>query len=42
MSADGCVNSRVVGVAEFKSKCVALLDEIGGDRETITITKRRR
>ena len=36
------MNSRVVGVTEFKAKCLALLDEIDHQGGTITVTKRGR
>jgi prevent-host-death family protein len=32
----------VVNATEFKAKCLALLDEIGDQRGTITVTKRGR
>ena len=34
--------SRVVSVTEFKAKCLAMLDEIGKNGGTITVTKRGR
>ena len=36
------MKSRVVSATEFKAKCLALLDEIGHDGGTITVTKRGR
>ena len=33
---------RVVSATEFKAKCLALLDEIDHNGETITVTKRGR
>lgn len=33
---------RVIGATEFKAKCLALLDEIGRNGGTITVTKRGR
>lgn len=33
---------RVVNITEFKAKCLALVDEIGRQGGTITITKRGR
>lgn len=36
------VKSRVVSATEFKAKCLALLDEIGHEGNTITVTKRGR
>ena len=36
------MNSRVVSATEFKAKCLALLDEIGHNGGTITVTKRGR
>ena len=33
---------RVVNITEFKAKCLALLDEVGEQGGTITITKRGR
>ena len=36
------MNSRIVGATEFKAKCLALLDEIGRNGGTITVTKRGR
>ncbi|MDC9810792.1 MULTISPECIES: type II toxin-antitoxin system Phd/YefM family antitoxin [Rhizobium] len=34
--------SRVVGAAEFKAKCLNLIDQLGKDDESIVITKRGR
>jgi prevent-host-death family protein len=31
---------QVIGVTEFKAKCLALLDEIDSQGKTITVTKR--
>jgi prevent-host-death family protein len=36
------MESRVVSATEFKAKCLALLDEIGRNGGTITVTKRGR
>ncbi|MBZ5621994.1 MAG: type II toxin-antitoxin system prevent-host-death family antitoxin [Acidobacteriia bacterium] len=36
------MKSRVVSATEFKAKCLALLDEIGNEGGTITVTKRGR
>ena len=36
------MRSYVVSATEFKAKCLALLDEIGRNGGTITITKRGR
>jgi prevent-host-death family protein len=33
---------RILGVTEFKAKCLSLLDEVGERGGTITITKRGR
>ena len=33
---------RVINATEFKAKCLALLDEVAGEGNTITITKRGR
>jgi len=32
--------TRVVEASEFKAKCLALLDEVGRTRESLTITKK--
>jgi antitoxin (DNA-binding transcriptional repressor) of toxin-antitoxin stability system len=34
------MKSRVVSATEFKAKCLAMLDEIGNEGGTITVTKR--
>jgi prevent-host-death family protein len=39
---DERMDSRLVSATEFKAKCLALLDEIGRDGGTITVTKRGR
>ncbi|MCU1239021.1 MAG: prevent-host-death family protein [Candidatus Solibacter sp.] len=36
------MKNRVIGATEFKSKCLALLDEIDDHGGTITVTKRGR
>ena len=36
------MQSRVVSATEFKAKCLALLDEIGREGGTLTVTKRGR
>jgi prevent-host-death family protein len=36
------MKTRVIGATEFKSKCLALLDEIEEQGGTITVTKRGR
>ncbi len=36
------MKNRQVTATEFKAKCLALLDEVNEQRETITITKRGR
>jgi len=36
------VKSRIVSATEFKAKCLALLDEIGDQGGSITVTKRGR
>jgi prevent-host-death family protein len=36
------MKNRVVSATEFKAKCLALLDEIGEEGGTITVTKRGR
>jgi prevent-host-death family protein len=36
------MKSRVVSATEFKAKCLAMLDEIGNEGGTITVTKRGR
>ena len=36
------MKNRVIGAAEFKAKCLALLDEIDDHGGTITVTKRGR
>lgn len=36
------MKSRVVSATEFKAKCLALLDEVGNQGGTITVTKRGR
>jgi prevent-host-death family protein len=33
---------RTVSAAEFKSRCLALLDEVDATRETVVVTKRGR
>lgn len=39
---DQIMKNRVVNATEFKAKCLALLDEVGRDGGTITVTKRGR
>ena len=34
--------TKVVGAAEFKAKCLRLINEMREDRESVTITKRGR
>ena len=36
------MKSRIVSATEFKAKCLALLDEVGSEGGTITVTKRGR
>ena len=36
------MKSRIVTATEFKAKCLALLDDIGRNGGTITVTKRGR
>jgi prevent-host-death family protein len=36
------MKSRMVSATEFKAKCLALLDEVGNEGGTITVTKRGR
>ena len=36
------MKNKVVSVTEFKAKCLALLEEVNENRETLTITKRGR
>ena len=36
------MKSRVISATEFKAKCLALLDEVGSEGGTITVTKRGR
>jgi prevent-host-death family protein len=36
------MNTRIIAAAEFKAKCLALLDEISDQGGTITVTKRGR
>ncbi len=33
---------RTISAAEFKTNCLALLDEVGRSRETLIVTKRGR
>lgn len=33
---------RTIGAAEFKARCLALLDEVRETRETVVVTKRGR
>jgi prevent-host-death family protein len=33
---------RTIAAAEFKARCLALLDEVDGTRETLVVTKRGR
>jgi len=34
------MNGKAVGAAEFKAKCLNLIEQMAGDGEPITITKR--
>ena len=36
------MKTRLIGATEFKAKCLALLDEIEEEGDTITVTKRGR
>ncbi len=36
----GFMSNRIVSATEFKAKCLALLDEVAEQSNTITITKR--
>jgi prevent-host-death family protein len=36
------MKTRVIGATEFKAKCLALLDEVNEQGNTITVTKRGR
>lgn len=33
---------RTISAAEFKARCLALLDEVGESKETLVVTKRGR
>jgi prevent-host-death family protein len=36
------MNTKTVGAAQFKSQCLKLIDQLGRDRQPVTITKRGR
>lgn len=36
------MSTKAIGAAEFKAKCLNLIDQMGSDGEPITITKRGR
>ena len=42
MRYDEVMKTRLIGATEFKAKCLALLDEIEEEGDTITVTKRGR